>query len=147
MGCRRIVAVFVVTTVAMFALPVMAKQSDNVPIKVEIKTSQPVVKLDPVVLKLKKDSARVAYLEGKRHCATGDAVLGMRALRKAHASERLPDLLFEMAACYARSGKMKQAYQAHRRYVRQFRKPSERLVAAARFGTIVDALKAVATAR
>ena len=46
-------------------------------------------------------------------------------------------LKLNMAECEARLGHMAAALSLHRRYVRSFKTPLDRLVAAARFGAIV----------
>lgn len=62
------------------------------------------------------------------------------ALDLFHEAYRLapqPQILFEIARCYVRMGKMSQAIATHRRYTRSFKAPSNRLIAALRFGELI----------
>lgn len=103
-----------------------------------------VVKLDAVALKLKNDRARQLYLSGRISYGVGDFQTALQRFHLAYRTERHHDILFDMAACQARLGKMRQAFALHRRYVRHFRKPAERLVAASRFGKIMVEVKEAA---
>ena len=48
-----------------------------------------------------------------------------------------PRILFEIARCYVRMGKMSRAIATHRRYTRSFKAPSNRLIAAVRFAELM----------
>ena len=95
------------------------------------------VKLDRTALKLKRDKVRLLYLSGKQHYRFGQFEAALKVYGQVYRQQAEPDLLFDMAACYARLGKMPQAFAFHRRYVDRFKKPVERLVAAARFGQVM----------
>lgn len=96
---------------------------------------------DALALQMRNDRARLLYLLGKRQCAHARYVEGLKSLQDAYAVERLPDLLFEMAACQGKAGAMQRAFELHRRYVDSFRDPVKRLVAAARFGAIMQQVR------
>ena len=67
-------------------------------------------------------------------------------LREALRHDPRPEILFEMARCSLRLGQLQQALDLHRRYVNRFTGPLQRLLAAARFGELLDdARRATAT--
>jgi tetratricopeptide (TPR) repeat protein len=141
-------AISTITAVAILCLGAQATAKET-----EAKTvaqeplQKPKVKLDPLAVKMKKDDARQQYLLGKKHVEAKQYVEAIKCLRKAHAIEPLPELLFEMAATYGRMGKMQKAFDLHRRYVDSYRDPLKRLVAAAKFGSIMRRVRQDAKAK
>jgi len=96
------------------------------------------VKLDPVVAQLTRDKARMAYLQGQWAAKLGRLSEALTRLRRAYRLERHPAILFELARHAARSGDRAAALRYHRHYVARFKDPARRLVAAARFGELVE---------
>ena len=135
-----------VAMVNLWGLPADAARDEQPRAVIAPTTAAPVLaaRPDAVALKMRNDQARVLYLLGKRQCAHARYTDGLKALNDAYTMERLPDLLFEMAACQGKSGAMRRAFELHRRYVDSFKDPVKRLVAAARFGAIMQQVREAA---
>jgi hypothetical protein len=83
----------------------------------------------------------------RQHLDAGRPAEALALLREGLGRGSRPELLFEMARCSLRLGKLQQALGLHRRYVATFGEPLQRLLAAARFGELLDdARRAAASA-
>lgn len=83
-------------------------------------------------------TARQLYAKALRRLQGNNFEEALPLLRQAHELEPRPRLLLEMARCYVHTGQMAQAILAHQHYTHTFTAPAERLIAAARFGALVQ---------
>lgn len=86
---------------------------------------------------LSQPRARRLYAEAVLRLQRGDPSGAVPLLQRAFRLEPAPQILFEIARCQARAGQLPRAIATHRRYVRTFSDPGQRLSAAARFGELV----------
>ena len=123
--------------------PVTARQSasrlpwlDQV-LLAELCAAQGIV-LNGTPILLLSHEARRLFAGGILQLERGQNGEALRLLRRAFRLEPSPQILFEIARCQMRTGQLDQAVATHRRYVRAFREPRQRLAAAARFGVLVQ---------
>jgi hypothetical protein len=95
------------------------------------------LQLPRVVTDLRVTRAQRQYEQGLLLLDQGLHREAIVALMRAHQIVAEPEILFAIARCYMRLDKRELALAVHRRYVRSFRDPVERLVAAARFGSLL----------